>query len=133
MVISEYNQTELDSLLYEIKELDTKAVYIVDSLGILEEEQILYVGDLFDKKLPQSVNLGLHLHGNAMPVFQKAKSFLNRMKTSRNLILDASVRGIGRGEGNLRTEDICSYLNKTYNKNYDTDKSLSSLCCAGCV
>lgn len=133
MVISEYNQTELDSLLYEIKELDTKVVYIVDSLGILEEEQILYVGDLFDKKLPQSVNLGLHLHGNAMPVFQKAKSFLNRMKTSRNLILDASVRGIGRGEGNLRTEDICNYLNKTYNKNYDTDKPLSSLCCAGCV
>ncbi len=133
MVISEYNKEELDNLTYEIQKLDCNTVYIVDSLGILEEEQILSIGNLFDKKLPQTTQLGLHLHGNAMPVFQKAKSFLNRMKTSRNLILDASVRGIGRGEGNLRTEDICSYLNKTYNKNYDTDKSLSSLCCAGCA
>lgn len=119
MVISEYSESDIKYLLDEIKNLDCKAVYIVDSLGILTKEEILFLGNLFDNNLTKTTQLGLHLHGCASSVFAKIKNFLKYMNTKRNLILDSSINGVGRGKGNLKTENICDYLNKTYNKQYD--------------
>ena len=127
MVISEYSKSDIKYLLDEIKNLDCQAVYIVDSLGVLAEEQLLFLGNLFDNNLTQTTQLGLHLHGNASSVFEKAKSFLKCINPQRNLILDSSINGVGRGDGNLKTESICDYLNKTYNKQYDIAEINNSL------
>jgi 3-deoxy-D-manno-octulosonate cytidylyltransferase len=38
----------------------------------------------------------------------------------RDIIIDSSIYGIGRGAGNLNTELICDYLNNSFDKLYNT-------------
>ena len=47
-----------------------------------------------------------------------AQEFLNS-NINRNIILDSSLYGMGRGAGNLQTEVIADYLNTNYSKKYN--------------
>lgn len=42
------------------------------------------------------------------------------MNLRRDIIIDASIYGIGRGAGNLNTELIADFVNKSYSTHYDT-------------
>ena len=50
--------------------------------------------------------------------FALAQHFLDISKPDRNLIIDASLYGMGRGGGNLNTELFAEYLNRTNIKHY---------------
>ena len=43
-----------------------------------------------------------------------------------NIIIDASIYGIGRGAGNLNTEIIAHYLNSKFNSQYNMDNLIYS-------
>ena len=43
---------------------------------------------------------------------------------SHDIVLDASVYGMGRGAGNLNMELFASYLNKNYGSHYNIDEFL---------
>ena len=45
----------------------------------------------------------------------------------RDVIIDSSLCGMGRGAGNATTELITSYLNKKYNKNYNLNIILDTI------
>ena len=45
-------------------------------------------------------------------------------KFQRDIIIDASVYGIGRGAGNLNIEIIAKYMNEQCGKQYDIEKIL---------
>ena len=40
---------------------------------------------------------------------------------TRDIIIDSTLSGIGRGAGNTKTELLLEYLNKYKNANYNTD------------
>ena len=97
--------------------LNPLALYVVDSWGTQYTKQLMHYLNLADENLPAGIALGYHGHNNMMQAFSVAEQFLGK-DWDRDLILDASIYGIGRGAGNLNTELIAKYMNETKGKEY---------------
>ncbi len=83
--------------------------------------------------MDKNILLGYHSHNNMQLAFSNAINMCNT-NLSREIIIDASIYGMGRGAGNLNTELITDYLNNNFNKDYKIlplletiDEFLSSL------
>jgi len=63
--------------------------------------------------------LGFHSHNNKELSNALSMEFLSIMKGERDICVDATLYGMGRGAGNTRTEIIVDYLNKRLGRNYD--------------
>lgn len=94
------------------------AIYVVDSWGTENAEGLLHYMHLADENMPAEIALGYHGHNNMMQVLGVSQAMLKE-NFSRDVIIDASVYGIGRGAGNLNLEIIAKYLNEQYGKTYD--------------
>lgn len=117
---SSYSDDELDLLLNKANELCAYALYIVDTQGSMfrDDFQKLYIR--FDKLLNKNIKVGFHSHNNMQLSYSIAIDFID-CDTSRDIIVDASVYGMGRGAGNLNTELVADYLNKKQKKSYKTE------------
>ena len=112
-----YTDKMLINLIEVINELEPYAFYLVDTLGTLYPNDVSRFMYLIDKNLKKDIALGFHSHNNLQLSFSNAQKMLD-FDTDRQLIIDCSVFGMGRGAGNLCTEMICDYLNKKSNCNY---------------
>ena len=113
-----YTSDELINLACEINKINPFAYSVVDSLGSLSPLQAKEMFDIFDKNLNQNITLCFHYHNNMQLSYQNAIEIL-KQNTQRDIIIDSTVFGIGRGAGNLQTELIMNYLNKNFDTNYD--------------
>lgn len=114
-----YTDKKLIELIEKINELKPFAFYLVDTLGTLYPTDIQRFMFLIDTNLRKDVALGFHSHNNLQLSFSNAQKMLE-FNTDRQLIIDCSCFGMGRGAGNLCSEMICEYLNKEYNHTYNT-------------
>lgn len=124
MVISEYQNTEIEQLIANVNLLKPKALYIVDSLGTLNEKDVSELKTIFDYNLEKKIALGVHLHGDSNFTFSKALTFIKSFDSARQIFVDASINGLGRGKGNLETEKITDYMNESKQKHYNVDSLL---------
>ena len=60
-----------------------------------------------------------------MQALSCAEKFLS-MGLTHDLCVDASLRGMGRGAGNLCTEVIMDYLNEVYNGQYNVTRAVDT-------
>lgn len=116
--VEQYSDKEFVDMLDLYSQLNPRAIYIVDSWGTMYSKDVLHYLQLADKYLPKSISIGYHGHNNMMQAFANAVEFI-RDDINRELILDSSVYGIGRGAGNLNTELMAKFLNENFNKKYD--------------
>lgn len=119
MVTKNYTDLEFLSMIEKVNILNPYAFYIVDSFGSMTLDEFNRYLILADSNLVSDISLGYHSHNNMQLAFSNAISMCN-LNIKRDLIVDASIYGIGRGAGNLNTELIADYLNKTFDKIYDT-------------
>jgi 4-hydroxy 2-oxovalerate aldolase len=118
MVTSGYSSEELLYLMEKVEEMQPVALYIVDSFGTMRKKDCLSLYTLFDKKLKTNISIGFHSHNNLQLSFSNAQELI-QYDTERELIIDASVFGMGRGAGNLCTELLTMYLNENSQKKYN--------------
>ena len=118
--VEQYNDEEFLAMLDIFTKLNPYAIYVVDSWGTLFSDEVVHYMNLADNALPQDIKLGYHGHNNMMQAFSTAERISN-MQYKHELILDASVYGMGRGAGNLNTELIAHYLNHSFQKKYDVN------------
>ncbi|MEA2029112.1 MAG: 3-deoxy-manno-octulosonate cytidylyltransferase, partial [Campylobacterota bacterium] len=104
-------------------ELKPHAFYIVDSFGSIDKKDFMRFFLLTDHRLSDDIAIGFHGHNNMQFVFANAINMIEST-TSRHIIIDSSVFGMGRGAGNLNSEIILDYLNKYYAKNYNVEPLL---------
>ena len=116
--VDQYSDSEFVLLLNKFKELKPMAIYVVDSWGILNSKDILHYAKIADNTLPKEIAIGYHGHNNLMQAYGVACDFISSC-CNRDLIVDASVFGIGRGAGNLNIELFAKYLNENKNKKYE--------------
>lgn len=116
--VTQYNDEEFVHMVKRFSELNPYAIYVVDSWGTQHAEGMLHYMHLADKHLPEHTKLGYHGHNNMMQALSIAEAMI-KGAFCHDLIVDASVYGIGRGAGNLNLELIADYLNKEYGKDYD--------------
>ena len=110
----DYSDEELDSLINLANTTSIDVFTIVDTNGSMQENDVIKIFKILDSKLNPEINIGFHSHNN-LDLSLKNSSILAEQKTMRTLIIDSTIGGIGRGAGNLATEDIIKYLN-TFNK-----------------
>lgn len=116
--INQYSETELIELIKAVNKIEPYGFSIVDSTGGLDEERILKIFNTADKFSNPNIAICLHSHDNLGLSFDNAKSLLES-DTKRQLVIDSSISGIGRGAGNLKTDVIVKYLNDKFNYNYN--------------
>jgi len=119
MVTKNYKDIEFLSLIEKANRLNIYSFYIVDSFGSMTLEEFQRYMILADNNLNTNISLGYHSHNNMQLAFSNAINMCNT-NLSRDIIIDSSIYGIGRGAGNLNTELITDYLNNTFNKDYTT-------------
>lgn len=119
MTTLRYSDAELLELIDLVnKELpDAAGFYIVDSFGEMRPNDMNRVMNLVDHNLIPSMTLGLHSHNNLQMSYSNAVALL-KYPTNRDLMLDSSIMGMGKGAGNLNTELLLEHLNLYYGKQY---------------
>lgn len=113
-----YSLQEILELINRANELKPKALTIVDTNGAMKEDEVFKLFQLVDENLDKNIALCFHSHNNLQLSFANAKCLME-ICTPRELIIDSSVLGMGRGAGNLCSELLIEYLNDIYGANYE--------------
>ena len=117
MVTVNYEDEELLDLIKAVNNIMPYAMYIVDSFGVMSNNDLIRLFYIMDKNLDKNINMGFHAHNNIQLAYANAQ-ILSDISTLRPLIIDCSVFGMGRGAGNLNSELFLGYLNLKFKRNY---------------
>ena len=117
MVSLSYTDSEFLELIHLVNNIKPYAFYIVDSFGMMKSKDLSRLFFLVEHNLYSEIWIGFHSHNNMQLAFSNAQHLVN-VKTNRNLIIDSSVYGMGRGAGNLNTEIFVDYLNENHGPKY---------------
>ena len=119
MITLRYSDADMLELINMVNtELpDASGFYIVDSFGEMRPNDMNRMLNLVDHNLIPTMPLGFHSHNNLQMSYSNACALL-QFPTNRNLMLDSSIMGMGKGAGNLNTELLLEHLNLYYGKNY---------------
>ena len=118
MHTNSYSYKELLELIDKVNNIEPYAFTIVDTTGVMREKDILSFFYLIDNNLDKNIALGFHSHNNLQLSFSNAQCLM-KICRERELIIDSTVFGMGRGAGNLCTELITQYINDNYDGKYN--------------
>lgn len=126
MITLRYSDAELLELITTVnRELPgASGFYIVDSFGEMRPNDMERVMNLVDHNLLPRMPLGFHSHNNLQLSYSNAVSLL-QFPTNRDIMLDCSILGMGKGAGNLNTELLLEHMNLFYGKEYRTEPLLT--------
>lgn len=117
MVSLSYSDEEFLDLIKRTNTLKPYAFYIVDSFGMMKSKDLTRLFYVVEHNLISDIWIGFHSHNNMQLAYSNAQK-LTTVQTNRNLIIDSSIFGMGRGAGNLNTELFIDYLNENSGKSY---------------
>lgn len=123
MGVLNYSDRDFIELINMTNATKAEAFYVVDSFGVLELKDFRRLIFLVDNNLRSDITLGYHAHNNLQQAYSNAK-YMVEQGLSHDLIIDASVFGMGRGAGNLNIELFAKHLNRNYGKNYNIEPFL---------
>ena len=113
-----YTDKELLEIIDEVNHIKPDAFTIVDTMGIMNADELVRMFLLVDHNLHTDINIGVHFHNNLQQAFTNAKSLVD-LHSERNIVIDVSVMGMGRGAGNLNAELMISHLNEKLRTSYN--------------
>lgn len=119
---NEYTNKDLMELSGLANKIKPDCLYIVDTHGSMFKDDLKRVFEILSENLDDDVKIGFHSHNNLQLSFALTIDFIDLAKAKkRDIVIDSTLFGMGRGAGNLNTELIGEYLNKFYFKDYDLD------------
>ena len=118
MVTQNYTDSEILKMIDVANELNPLALYIVDSFGIMKKKDVMRFLYIIDNALNPNIVIGFHSHNNLQLSFSNAQELIE-YNTKRDILIDSSVMGMGRGAGNLCTELLAQYLNEMKGSEYN--------------
>lgn len=110
MQISSINESEIKNFCNLANKHKIDIIYFADSTGTLDGERTLRIVNLFKKYW--SKHIGIHAHDNM------DKAMENTLTAINNKInwVDSTVLGMGRGPGNVKTENLILEIQKKFKK-----------------
>jgi 4-hydroxy 2-oxovalerate aldolase len=115
-----YSDTDLDEVVEQVSKHKPDMIYFADSNGSIHPEQIKHIYEKYTGNY--SIPFGFHAHDN---IGLAHANVIAAMKAGVRLI-DASVAGMGKGTGNLKTEFFIAYLHALNIKKYDLHEVLTA-------
>lgn len=120
----QYDLNEIKQIIQQFNPIHPTAIYLVDSFGTFDAEKTLQYAEIYDANLEENILLGFHAHNNMQQALTNS-IILCEHKWNHDLILDASVMGMGRGAGNLNIELIMNYINSKQPNKYELSPIIS--------
>ncbi|MBR3863412.1 MAG: aldolase catalytic domain-containing protein [Clostridia bacterium] len=118
--ITDYSDADIKDLASLTNQLHPYALSIVDTYGLLHQEEVLRYFDLFHHALSPDIRLGFHGHNNFQMAYANCISMVHAARTAkRPLMLDGSLYGMGKSAGNAPLELLAQYLNHSVGACYD--------------
>lgn len=124
MVSLSYSDEEFLNLISRVNTIEPYSFYIVDSFGVMKGKDLIRLFYMVEHNLKKTIIVGYHSHNNMQLSYSNAQALVD-IKTNRQLIIDSSVFGMGRGAGNLNTELFVEYLNDNFGTTYNLKPLLS--------
>lgn len=113
----QYTLEEFAEFVNRFSQLDITAIYIVDTFGLLTKDDLLSYARVADDNLRDGIRLGYHAHNNMQQAFSNMVA-ITEQEWHHDLMIDASIMGMGRGAGNLCLELLEKYLNENSEGRY---------------
>lgn len=121
--ITGYSDMEMLELVEMVNELKPHAMSIVDTYGLLHKNNLMHYFNLIDQHLSPEISMGYHSHNNFQLGYANAIELMTS-NTQRQITIDGSVYGMGKGAGNSNMELMAMYMNDNYGTNYDISQIL---------
>jgi len=122
-----YSEEELIRLAAEINASDAVSLSVVDTFGAMDSEDLERIVSILHVELRPEIMLGFHSHNNRQMSFALSQVFVQKLYGRRQMVVDASLCGMGRGAGNTTTELMSSFLNQKYHTAYDMNMILDTI------
>ncbi len=123
-----YTDDEREKLIEKVNKVKPGSMSIVDTFGAMYLEDLHHIFKQMNELLNPDIAIGLHSHDNLGLSTALAETMIMIAKdTNRDVIVDGSLFGMGRGAGNASTELLASYLNEHYGANYNIPALLDTI------
>lgn len=116
-----YTDKELLCLVELVNSVHPYSFGIVDTYGAMYSDDVDRIYGIIDNNMEKGICIDFHSHNNYQLSFSLAQEVIKLSSGVRQIIIDATLNGMGKVAGNLNTELIIDYLVRKLNYNYDFD------------
>lgn len=124
--ITSYSDREMLNLVDLVNALNPYALSIVDTYGLLHQENLMHYFEILNHNLNPDIAIGYHSHNNFQLAYSNSMEIL-QTPAERTVMVDASLYGMGKSAGNLPLELISMYMNTNCGKHYDISQMLETI------
>lgn len=122
-----YTDKEMLEAIEIINRVKPYSFGIVDTYGAMYKDDVIHYYNLVDYNLDEDIAIDFHSHNNLQLSFSFAQEIIELSRGKRQIILDATLEGVGKGTGNLNSELIMDYLIRKKYYNYNLDILLDTI------
>lgn len=123
-----YSAVERAALIDKVNQIKPSVFSIVDTFGAMYMTDLDSIFRHFDSLLDKSIMIGLHSHDNLGLSCALAERMVElAQQNNRDICIDGSLFGMGRGAGNAKTELLADYLNKHIGTRYNIEVLLETI------
>lgn len=122
-----YTDAELIEFLQEINKIEPYCLSIVDTFGSMYQDDLHRIFEIINHNLIPTCKVGFHSHNNMQMSNALSQEFVKMTYGRREVVVDGTISGMGRGAGNTPTELIAQYLVSQRGYNYDIDAILDMI------
>lgn len=124
--VTSYTDEEMLDLIRLANEAKPDAVSMVDTYGLMHQNNLMHFIDLLDKGLNPDIALGYHGHNNFQMGYANCIAML-AYETDRTMLVDGTLYGMGKSAGNAPIELIAMHMNQKYGTNYNIPQMLEAI------
>lgn len=124
--VTSYSDSEMLDLIRLANIVKPYAVSMVDTYGLLHQNNLSHYFDLLDSRLDKSIGIGYHAHNNFQMGYANCITMMAK-QTKREILVDGSMYGMGKSAGNAPLELLAMHMNHTYNKHYNIGQILEAI------
>jgi len=119
-----YSDKELLEFIDLVNEVEPYCLSIVDTFGSMYQEDLHRVFELINHNLISTCKIGFHSHNNMQLSNALSQEFIRMTVGKREIVVDGTINGMGRGAGNTPTELVAQYMVSQMGYSYDIDALL---------
>lgn len=114
-----YTDKEMLEVIEMVNDVCPYSFGIVDTYGAMYPEDLSKIFTLIHGNMLKDVSIDFHSHNNYQMSFALAQQMISLAQGKRDIIIDATLNGMGKVAGNLNTELIIDYLLRKCNHDYE--------------
>lgn len=123
-----YSDVERATLIEKVNKVKPAVFSIVDTFGAMDMKDLVHVFKQVNSLLDKNIKIGLHSHDNLGLSCALAERMIELSEeTNRDIVVDGSLFGMGRGAGNAKTELLADYINKHCGGKYNIQVILNTI------